>query len=205
VIEFYTWQSSNGQRAGILLEECGFDYRVHKVDLTKGEQRNPEFLKINPAGAIPVIVDPDGPGGKPLTVAQSGAIDLYLAEKAGRFIPVEPSRRVAAYQWFMQALTDCAPTSTGIFFSTILLPDKSPANAAWFEARMQQQFRLADAQLATREWLADELSIADFALYPIYAVRKALADAAGNLKHLERWGAALAARPGVAKAMQVAV
>ncbi len=205
MIEFYTWQSSNGQRAAILLEECGFDYRVHKVDLTKGEQRNPEFLKINPAGAIPVIVDPDGPGGKPLTLAQSGAIDLYLAEKAGRFIPVEPSRRVAAYQWLMQALTDCAPTSTGIFLSTILLPDKSPANAAWFEARLQQQFRLADAQLATREWLADELSIADFALYPIYAVRKALADAAGNLQHLARWGVALAARPGVAKAMQVAV
>ena len=69
---------------------------LHKVDLSKGEQRTPEFLKLNPAGAIPVIVDPDGPGGKPLTLAQSGAIDLYLAEKAGRFIPADPARRVAA-------------------------------------------------------------------------------------------------------------
>jgi GST-like protein len=204
MIDFYTWQTSNGQRVAILLEECGFAYNVHKVDLAKGEQRSPEFLKLNPAGAIPVIVDPEGPGGKPLTLTQSGAIDLYLAEKAGRFVPADPGRRAAAFQWLMQALTDCAPSSTGIFFSNILLPDKSPANAAWFEARLTQQFRLADARLATSEWLAGELSLADFALYPIYAVRKALADAAGDMPHLARWGAALAARPALAKAMQAA-
>ncbi len=204
MIDFYTWQTSNGQRVAILLEECGFAYRLHKVDLSKGEQRNPEFLKLNPAGAIPVIVDAEGPGGKPLTLAQSGAIDLYLAEKAGRFIPADPARRVAAYQWFMQALTDCAPSSTGIFFCTVLLPDKSPANVAWYEKRLMSQFRLADARLAAEEWLAGELSLADFALYPLYAVRKALVDAAGDLPHLTRWGAALAARPAVAKAMEAA-
>jgi GST-like protein len=204
MIELYTWQTSNGQRAATLLEECGYAYRVHKVDLTKGEQQSPEFLKLNPLGAIPVIVDPEGPGGKPLTLAQSGAIDLYLAEKAGRFIPSDPERRVAAYQWLMLALTDCAPSSTGIFFTNVLLPDKSPANAAWFEARILRQFRVADARLADHEWLAGELSIADFALYPLYAVRKALVDAAGDLPHLTRWGAALAARPGVARAMHAA-
>jgi GST-like protein len=204
MIDLYTWQTSNGHRAAIMLEECGFAYRVHKVDLTKGEQRSPEFLKLNPAGAIPVIVDPDGPGGKPLTLAQSGAIELYLAEKAGRFIPAEPARRVAAYQWLMYAVTDCAPSSTGIFFSNVLLPEKSPANAAWFEARLLQQFRIADARLARDEWLAGDLSIADFALYPVYAVRKSLADAAGDLPNLTRWGAMLAARSGVAKAMLAA-
>jgi GSH-dependent disulfide-bond oxidoreductase len=204
MIDLYTWQTSNGQRAAILLEECGYAYRVHKVDLTKGEQRAPEFLKLNPVGAIPVIVDPDGPGGKPLTLTQSGAIDLYLAEKAGRFIPAEPTRRVAAYQWLMYAVTDCAPSSTGIFFSNVLLPDKSPANVAWFEARMLRQFRVADVRLATDEWLAGELSIADLAMYPIYAVRKALIDAAGDLPNLSRWGAALAVRPGVARAMHAA-
>ena len=151
-----------------------------------------------------MIVDPDGPGGKPLTLAQSGAIELYLAEKAGRFIPAAPVRRFTAYQWLMHAVTDCAPSSTGIFFSNALLPDKSPANAAWYEARLLQQFRVADARLAGDEWLAGELSIADFALYPIYAVRKALADAAGDLPHLARWGATLAARSGVAKAMRAA-
>jgi GSH-dependent disulfide-bond oxidoreductase len=204
MIDFYTWQTSNGQRVAILLEECGFAYHVHKVDLGKGEQRNPEFLKLNPAGAIPVIVDSEGSGGRPLVLAQSGAIDLYLAEKAGRFIPRDPGKRVSAYQWFMQALTDCAPSSTGIFFCNTLLPDKSPANIAWFETRLTKQFRLADERLAGNEWLAGELSLADFALYPIYAVRKALVDAAGDMPNLVRWGAALASRPGVAKGMTAA-
>jgi GST-like protein len=204
MIDFYTWQTSNGQRVAILLEECGLRYRAHKVDLTKGEQRSPDFLKLNPAGAIPVIVDEEGPGGAPLVLTQSGAIDLYLAEKAGRFVPVDPARRIAALQWLMFTLTDCATTSTSVFFSNVLLPDKSPANVAWLEARLVNQFRVANARLAEREWLADELSLADFALYPLYAVRKALVDAAGDLHHLARWGAALAARPAVAKGMAAA-
>ena len=204
MIDFYTWQTSNGQRVAIVLEECGLRYRLHKVDLTKGEQRSPDFLKLNPAGAIPVIVDDDGPGSRSLVLTQSGAIDLYLAEKAGRFVPADPVRRIAALQWLMFALSDCATSSTGIFFLNVLLPDKSAANVAWFEARLTRQFRLADARLAEREWLADELSFADFALYPLYAVRKSLVDAAGDLPHLARWGAALAARPGVAKGMAAA-
>ena len=83
MIELYTAQSSNGQRAAIVLEECGLPYRVRKLELMKGEQRTAEFLKINPAGAIPVIVDPEGPGGAPITLAQSGAIAIYAAEKTG--------------------------------------------------------------------------------------------------------------------------
>ena len=118
MIEFYTWQTSNGQRVAILLEECGFAYRVHKIDLTKGEQKSPGYLKINPAGAIPAIVDSDGPGGTPLTLTQSGAIDLYLAEKAGKFIPADPVRRALAHQWLLFALSDCAPASTAIFFQS---------------------------------------------------------------------------------------
>jgi GST-like protein len=204
MIEFYTWQTSNGQRVAILLEECGFAYRVHKIDLMKGEQKSPEYLKINPAGAIPAIVDSDGPGGTPLTLTQSGAIDLYLAEKAGKFIPADPLRRALAHQWLLFVLSDCAPASTAIFFQSVLLPDKSPSNLKWHEERLLRFFRIADGRLAAQEWLAGELSIADFALYPIYAVRKALVDAAGDLPNLARWGAALAARPGVAKGMQAA-
>ena len=79
MIDFYSYQTSNGQRAAIMLEECGLPYRVHKIDLFKNEQHKPEYLALNPIGAIPTIVDPDGPGGKPLTLTQSGAIALYLA------------------------------------------------------------------------------------------------------------------------------
>jgi GSH-dependent disulfide-bond oxidoreductase len=204
MIDLYTWQTSNGQRAAIMLEECGFAYRVHRVDLFKGEQQNPEFLKINPAGAIPAIVDPQGPGGRPITLTQSGAISLYLAEKSGRFVPSDPAERALALQWFMFAMTDCAPSSANLFLLGVLAPEKSPANLEWLGGRMFRFFRLAEARLAGREWLADDVSIADFALYPVYAVRKAQVDAGGEFPNLARWGAAIGARPPVAKAMQAA-
>ena len=201
MIDLYTWQTSNGQRAAIMLEECGFPYRVNKVDLSKNQQQSPEFLKVNPAGQIPAIVDPDGPGGRPLALAQSAAIALYLAEKSGRFIPSDPVRRVLALQWFMFTLADMAPASANLFLLGVLAPEKSPANLEWLGTRMFRFFRLADARLEGREWLADELSIADFALYPVVAVRQPQLDAAGGFANLERWRAAIAERPGVAKAM----
>ena len=203
MIDFYTFATSNGQRAAILLEECALPYRVHWIDLMKGEQNAAAFLEVNPAGAIPVIVDTDGPGGKPLTLAQSGAIVIYLAEKAGRFIPADPVRRLIALQWLLQATTDAARASSAIFLVSTMVPEKAPGNTAFFEQQCLRYLRSADARLAERDYLADELSIADFALYPVYAVRKALVDKAGDLPHLTRWGGAMAARPAVARAMEL--
>lgn len=202
MIDFYTAQTSNGQRAAIMLEECQLAYRVHAFDLFKGEQQNGEFLKVNPAGQIPVIVDPEGPGGQPFALAQSAAILLYLAEKTGRFLPLDPWRRAVAYQWLQMAMTDAGPASANVFLLSRITPEKSPANVTFFEERVLRFLRLADAQLANREYLADELSIADFALYPIYAARKSLVDEAGNLQQLTRWAASLAARPAINRAMQ---
>jgi GSH-dependent disulfide-bond oxidoreductase len=204
LIDLYTFATSNGQRAAILLEECALPYRVHWVDLMKGEQNTPEFLKVNPAGAIPVIVDADGPGGKALTLSQSGAIVVYLAEKTGRFIPADPVRRLIALQWLLQATTDAARASAAIFLVSTRVPEKSPGNTAFFEAQCLRYLRNADARLADREYLADELSIADFALFPVYAVRKALVEQAGDMTHLSRWGDAMASRPAVARAMALA-
>jgi len=133
MIELYTAQSSNGQRAAIALEECGLPYRVHKLELMQGEQRTPEFLALNPAGAIPVIVDPDGPGGAPLTLSQSGAIALYAAEKTGKFLPRDPARRAQALQWLMYGVSDVASASMMVFFESVLLPEKLPANLAFCE------------------------------------------------------------------------
>ena len=203
MIDLYTFSTSNGHRAAIILEECGHPNRVHKLDLAKGEQRTPDFLNINPAGAIPAIVDHDVPGG-PLKLSQSGAIVLYAAEKTGRFLPADPARRALALQWLMLAVTDVARASTSIFLSSTVVPDKSPANVAYFEEQTLRYLRVAEARLAGRDFLADELSVADFALYPLYAVRKALVDKAGDLPELTRWGAALAARPGVDKGMRAA-
>jgi GST-like protein len=202
MIELYTAATGNGQRAAIALEEAGLRYRAHKLDLAKGEQRSAEYLKINPAGAIPAIVDPEGPGGKPITLAQSGAILLYAAEKSGRFIPTDPARRVEAMQWFMQASTDCGPASGAIFLASNVVPVKSPENDAFLAQRLLKFLGLCDAQLAGKDHLVGELSIADLALYPVVLARKALVDKADGLANLRRWAASLAARPGVQRGVE---
>jgi len=205
MIELYTAGTANGHRAAIALEESGLAYRAHKLDLQAGEHRRPEYLRINPAAAIPAIVDDDGPGGKPLALAQSGAILLYVAEKSGRFLPQDPARRATALQWFMQACSDCAGTSGAIFQLAANAPEKVPANIEFFEKRLIGFLRDADARLAGCDYLADELSIADLALYPIVATRKPLIEKHGPLPNLEAWAARMAARPGIAKGMQVSV
>ena len=205
MIELHTGNTSNGQRASIILEECGLAYRLHKYDLFKNEHRNnPEFMAIAPAGAIPVIVDPDGPGGKPLVLSQSCAILVYLAQKSGKFLPEDMAARIASMEWTMQAASDVSSASGGVFFNMALLPEKSEANGKWLLERLLKQFGDCNRRLADRDYLAGELSVADFALYPVYAVRKKLIDEAGNLAHLTKWGERMAARPGVQRGMQAA-
>lgn len=201
MIELYMWGTANGLRASVALAETGLVHEVHKVDLAKGEQRKPEFLKLNPAGQIPVIVDHEGPGGKPLTLAQSGAIVVYACEKAGKFIPVDGVRRAMAGQWFLHAASDVAGASSTLFFSESVAPEKSAANVEFFRNRLLNFLRLADAHLAGRQYLADEISFADLMLYPNYAARKAMIETAGGMDHLKRWGERMAARPGVQKGM----
>ncbi|MBM3547882.1 MAG: glutathione S-transferase family protein [Alphaproteobacteria bacterium] len=201
MIDLYTASTGNGRRAAIALEECGLPYTVHKLDLGKGDVKKPEFLKINPAGAIPAIVDPDGPGGKKVVLAQSGAIVLYAAEKSGKFIPKDPAKRAEAYQWFMQATTDVAPTSSSIFYISTHVPVKDPANTGYFEQRFLTQLGIVDKQLEGKEYLVGECSIADLALYPVITARKAMVDAAPGLANVKAWAARMAARPAIAKAM----
>jgi GST-like protein len=201
VIDLYLAPTANGLRASIALEECGLPYTPHKIDLMKGEQRTPEFLKLNPAGQIPVLVDSDGPGGKPLTLAQSGAIILYCSQKSGKLMPQDPARRIQALQWFMQGATDLAPTSGAIFQLEMVAPEKNAAITEHFKKRLLNFFALSDQRLAGRDYLADELSIADLMLYPNYFARKALIDAAGGCANLHRWAAIMAARPAIKKGM----
>ena len=203
MIELYTYGTGNGRRASVMLEECGLPYNVHKVDLAKGEQKAPWYLKLNPAGAIPVIVDPEGPGGKPITLAQSGAICLYLAEKTGKFLPKDPARRALAYQWLMHTMSDEAPTSGAINQLTSFVPDKSSSTMAYFENRLVNFFRYANSRLGEAEYLAGELSVADFALYTVVAGRKEMIEKLTGLDNLKRWTATMGARAGVAKGMKV--
>jgi GST-like protein len=201
MIDLYMWGTSNGLRASLALAECGLDHRIHKVDLTKGEQKKPEFLALNPAGQIPVMVDSDGPNGTRLVLAQSGAILLYAAEKSGKFIPNDRARRTTAWQWFMMGSSDLAGASGTLFLMENLVPEKSPKNTDFFKDRLLRIFSLLDQRLSGREFVADELSVADLMLYPIFVTRKPLIDAAGGFANLTRWGSTMATRPSVQKGM----
>jgi GSH-dependent disulfide-bond oxidoreductase len=202
MIDLYTYATSNGQRASIMLEECGLPYKAVKVDLERGEQKTPNFLKVNPSGQIPVLVDPDRPGGKPITVAQSGAIILYLAEKTNKLTPRDPVKRALAQQWFLQAMSDVAPSSA-ILFLVGTIPEITTSTRKLFEQRMLGNLRNTDRRLSEAEYLAGEFSIADIALYPTVAFRREAIEQNGELRHLMRWMATMAARPGVQRGMRV--
>jgi len=153
MIDLYAAGTGNGQRGAIALQETGLPFRLHKIDLAKGEQRTPEFLIRNPMGQIPVIVDPDGPDGKPLTLSQSSAIMLYAAEKSGRFLPNDPARRFKAIEWLLNVATDIAPASGAIFQMAVAAKEKVPSSIEHFENRLLRYLRVCDGQLKAREYL----------------------------------------------------
>lgn len=198
MIELYMWATGNGLRAAVGMAESGLEHRIHKVDLSKGEHKRPEYLKINPAGQIPALTDSNGPGGKPLSLAQSGAILLYAAEKSGRLLPKDPARKAVALQWMMMGCSDVAGNSGVIFALENTAPEKSAPITDFFKARLTNFLRNADARLAGREFLADEFSVADIALYPVVNQRKALTEGMANLN---AWRERMSARPGVQKGM----
>jgi GST-like protein len=202
MIDLYTYATSNGQRVSVMLEECGIPYKAIKVDLERGEQKSPSFLKINPSGQIPAIVDPDRPGGKALVLAQSGAIILYLSEKTNKLMPRDPLKRALAQQWFMQAMSDVAPSS-GILFLVGSIPEITTATRKLFEQRLIGHLRNVERRLGESEYLAGELSIADIALYPTVAFRRELIEQSGELPNLVRWMATIGARPGVQRGIKV--
>lgn len=202
MIDLYTYATSNGQRVSVMLEECGVPYKAIKVDLEKGEQKAPSFLKINPSGQIPAIVDPDRPGGKSVVLAQSGAIMLYLAEKTNKLMPRDPLRRALAQQWFMQSMSDVAPAS-GILFMVGTIPEITTSTRKLFEQRLLNHLRTAERRLSEVEYLAGELSIADVALYPTVAFRRELIEQNGELPNLVRWASTMAARPALQRGLKV--
>ncbi len=205
MIDLYTVPTPNGHRAALALEECAMAYRTHKVNTGQGEQFSAEFRLINPAAMVPVIVDPDGPGGRSLTLSQSGAITIYLAEKSGRLIPKDSAKRYCAYQWFMQASSDCAMCSQTIAQLVNHAPEKSPASVQFFESRMLKMFGDVNQRLDAVEYLAgDEFSIADIALYPIVFVRKTYVECA-KLRAVLRWMETVAQRPAVQRGMQASL
>jgi GST-like protein len=168
-LQLYSMPTPNGVKAAIMLEEIGLPYEPHRVAFDKNEQHSPEFLSLNPNNKIPAILDPDGPGGRPLPLFESGAILLYLAEKSGQLLPQDAARRYETVQWLMFGIGGIGPAfgQVGFFhkFAGKDWEDKRPRDRAVDEAK--RQLAVLDGVLKSRAWImGDEYTIADIAVFP---------------------------------------
>jgi GST-like protein len=205
-IALYAFDTPNGRKISVALEEMELPYEVHVVDITKGEQKQPEFLKISPNNKIPAIVDPQGPTGSPVSVFESGAILIYLAEKSGKFMPTDPLRRIAALEWLMFQMGGFGPMP-GQVHHFIALDDETNRRYGLerFMAETLRLYTVMDQRLAAHDYFADELSIADFAILGwVWRHERHKVDLA-DYPHVQRWYQAMMARPGVARGFAVAL
>ncbi len=203
MIDLYTWGTPNGRKVSIMLEECSLPYRVHAVDIAKGEQDAPAFRAINPNGKIPAIVDSDGPGGKAFTLFESGAILLYLSGKTGRFLPSETRRRFEAIQWLMFQMAGVGPMLGQAHHFLRAAKQQVPYAIERYTGEARRLYGVLDGHLATHEHLADEYSVADVATYPWVARHEWHRVDLGDFPHVRRWFEALGARRAVAQGMRV--
>lgn len=197
--DLYYCPTSNGMRAVIALLEAGIAFTPRRLDMAAGETHTPEYLKINPAGTAPTLVDS---GPTPIKLAQSGAIALYAAEKSGRMLPTSLEGRALAIQWLMFACSDCAGASSGIS----MMSKVTDATAAeLYKKRLVNLMQVANQRLAESQWIAgDAMTVADVALFPVYEYRRAvLADSAGAMPHLTRWVDEMSARPAVREGVRI--
>lgn len=201
MIDLYTWSSPNGLKVRIMLEECELDYAVRAIDLGRDEQHDPEFLAISPNGKIPAIVDHDGPGGEPISIFESGAILLYLADKTGRLVPTEPRGRWQVVEWLMLQMSGIGPMFGQLGHFLYSAPEPAPSAVERFSAEAQRLAGVMDRRLRGRDFLVDDYSIADIACFPFIARHERLGIDLDELPELERWLSAIAARPAVQRAM----
>lgn len=168
-IQLYSLPTPNGVKVSIMLEETGLPYEPHRVDFGTNEQMSPEFLSLNPNNKIPAILDPNGPGGKPLALFESGAILIYLADKAGRFLPQDAAQRYETIQWLMFQMGGIGPMfgQLGFFhkFSGKDIEDKRPRDR--YVAESRRLLAVLDQRLQERDWImGDAYTIADIAIFP---------------------------------------
>ncbi len=199
-IELHAFDTPNGRKISVALEEMALPYTIRIVDIGKGRQFDPEFLKISPNGKIPAIIDPEGPGGKPVSVFESGAILIYLGEKSGRFWPRDLAARIPVLEWLMFQHGGFGPIAGQVHhFAAVEDEDDRRYGLERFAKETRRLYAVMDGRLATREYFADELSIADFAIlgwawrHPRHKVDLA------EFPNVRRWYQTMMSRPGVAR------
>ncbi|HEY5309056.1 MAG TPA: glutathione binding-like protein [Casimicrobiaceae bacterium] len=203
-IELHAFDTPNGRKISVALEEMALPYTIKIVDIRKGQQFEPGFLKISPTGKIPAIVDPDGPRGRPVSVFESGAILIYLGEKTGQFLPRDLEARIPVLEWLMFQMGNFGPIPGQVHhFVTVENEDDRRYGLERFSKATRRLYDVMDRRLATREFFADELSIADFAIlgwawrHPRHRVDLA------EFPQVRRWYEMMMARPGVQRGFAV--
>ncbi len=203
-IELHAFDTPNGRKISVALEEMELPYVVKIVDIRKGDQHDPAFLKLSPNGKIPAIVDPDGPDGKPVSIFESGAILIYLGEKTGQFWPKTLAARIPVLEWLMFQQGGFGPIPGQVHhFLTVENEADRRYGLERFSKETRRLYGVMDARLAGREFFADELSIADFAIlgwawrHPRHKVDLA------DFPNVKRWYEAMMARPGVQRGFAV--
>jgi len=202
VIDLYTWSTPNGRKVSIMLEECALPYRVHPVNIGKGEQFTPEFLALNPNNRIPAIVDSEGPDGKPLPLFESGAILVYLAEKTGKLVPKSARGRLICLQWLMFQMGGVGPMF-GQAHHFIRNAEQVPYGIKRYTEETRRLYGVLQKRLSEAGYLADEYSIADIATFPWVARFEWHKVDLNDFPAVKRWFDTIAARPAVAKGMAV--
>lgn len=203
MIDLYTWATPNGRKISIMLEEVGLAYEVHPVNLQKGEQFKPEFLSISPNNKIPAIIDREGLDGKPFSLFESGAILIYLAEKAGKFIPTEARARYEVLVWLMFQMGGVGPMFGQAHYFIRYSPESESFGVERFLKEVARLYGVMDKRLGEQEFLAGSYSIADIATYPWVARYEMHRTRLEDFPHVERWFDAITARPAVQRGMAV--
>jgi GST-like protein len=204
MIDLYSWPTPNGHKVHILLEELGLPYRIHGVNIGAGEQFKPDFLRISPNNKIPALVDSDGPDGQPMTLFESGAMLLYLAEKTGRFLPATGAARYTTLQWLMWQMGGLGPMLGQAHHFRIYAPEKIDYAIARYTNEARRLYGVLDARLANSDYLAgDDYTIADMAAFPWCRSANNQGVDWGDYPHAKRWFDAIAARPAVQRGVEV--
>ena len=204
MIDLYTWPTPNGHKIHIMLEETGLPYRVHPINIGAGDQFNPEFLRISPNNKMPAMVDPDGPGGKPISLFESGAMLIYLASKTGRFLPEDLRDKWSTLQWLMFQMGTVGPMLGQAHHFLGYAPEKIPYAMNRYKNEANRLYGVLERRLGESKYIAcGEYTIADMAIMPWLRFPERQGVNIEEYPDVKRWRDGIAARPAVQRALAV--
>ncbi len=203
MIDLYTWGTPNGRKVSIMLEEVGLAYKVHPINIGKGDQFAPAFVAINPNSKIPAIVDPEGPGGTPMPLFESGAILIYLADKTGQLLSAEPRTRYVTLEWLMFQMGGVGPMFGQAHHFRRFAPEQIPYAVDRYTKEAARLYGVLERRLGEEAFLAGDYSIADIATFPWVARHEWQGISLGDFPNVRRWFETIQARPAVGRGMAV--